>query len=469
MSRFFGIRHLFTLLIVTALIATLHQALGRTSTEDEERILAAGYKAGVMCSVVFLGGRDPADVMRDELAGPVPLLGAEHSEVPVVDYKTRSVTCSAGEGLPTRLAVHREGYGTVLLPPGATLDDAGKLPPVKMPFPKGDPAKIAWPDGDLLPKRALPANIDAAKLMLAVDDAFGAEKYGTAKTLGIVVVYQGRIIAERYAPGWNMHTQYRSWSSAKSITSALVGIMVGRGKLKVNDPAPISAWRGDDPRRKITIENLLHMSSGLESQGAATVEAYWGGTNTAELAAGESLEAGPGTRWKYANYDTLLLMRSIKEVLGDQEKFLTLPRRALLNKIGMRHTYPEIDPYGNFILSSQVYTTARDLARFGLLYLQDGVWNGERILPEGWVEYTQQPAPAKAAVKGERGYGAQFWLMNFDDRVPADAYTTAGARGQFSTIVASRDVVVVRTGLDPSPGSEWSQEELVADVLKAID
>jgi CubicO group peptidase (beta-lactamase class C family) len=466
MRRLFGIRQLLTLLTLSVCLGTV---LGQTSAADKERILAAGYKAGVMCSVVFLGGRDPADVIREELAGPVPLLGAEHSEVPVVDYKTRSVTCSAGEGLPSRLAVHREGYGTVLLPPGATLADVSSLPQMKMPFPKGDPAKIPWPDGDLLPQTAPPANVDQAGLKLAVDNAFGAEKYGAAKTLSVVVVYRGRIIAERYAPGRTMHTQYRSWSSAKSITSALVGIMVGRGKLKVSDPAPITAWRGDDPRRKITIENLLHMSSGLKSQGAATIEAYWGGTNTAELAAGEAIEAEPGTRWKYANYDTLLLMRSIKEVLGDQDDYLALPRRVLLNKIGMRHTYPEIDPFGNFILSSQVYTTARDLARFGLLYLQDGVWNGERILPEGWVKYTQQPAPAKEAVKGEQGYGAQFWLMNFDDRVPADAYTTAGARGQFSTIVPSRDVVVVRTGLDPSSGSKWSQEELVADVLKAID
>jgi CubicO group peptidase (beta-lactamase class C family) len=457
------------LLTAATLAATIQPALAQSLSDDEGKILAAGYKAGVMCSVVFLGGRDPAAVMREELAGESPLLEVEHSGIPVVDYKTRSVTCPAGEGLPARLAVFREGYGTVLLPPGATLNDVSKLPQVNLPFPQGDPENIAWPDGDLPKNIPLPPNVDQAKLKLAVDNAYGAEKYGAVMTIAVVVVYKGQIIAERYAPGWTRNTQYRSWSSAKSIASALVGIMVGRGKLRVADPAPISAWqRADDPRRKITIENLLHMSSGLVSQGSRTVEAYWGGVNTAELAAGNSLEAEPGTRWMYSNYDTLLLVRSIKEALDDQTEYLTLPRQALLNKIGMRHTYPEIDPHGNFILSSQVYTTARDLARFGLLYLHDGVWNGERILPEGWVDYTRQPAPAKEAVKGERGYGAQFWLMNFDDRVPKDTYTTAGARGQFSTIVPSRDLVVVRTGLDPNSGSKWSQEELVSDILKAI-
>ena len=440
---------------------------GEAASEDEAKIFSAGYKAGFMCSAVFLAKRDPKDVMREELGGESPMHVAPGD--PVVDYETRSVSCPAGEGLGTRLAVFREGYGTVLLPPGATLDYVKKLPKVEMPFPQGDPAQIAWPDGDLLPEKPLPPNVNKAKLQRAVEAAFSAKKHQPSKTLGVVVVHQGRIIAERYAKGWDMHTQYRSWSSAKSITSALIGIMAGQGKLDVKAPAPIPEWQGaDDPRRKITIENLLHMSSGLKSPGSGTTRAYWGGVNTAKLAAGRPLEAAPGRRWKYSNYDTLLLVRSIKQVLGNQEKYLTLPRRALLNKIGMRHTFPEIDPYGNFILSSQMYTTARDLARFGLLYLNGGVWRGERILPEGWVEYTQRPAAAKEVVRNKRGYGAQFWLMKYDDRVPNDAYTTSGARGQLSTIIPSRDLVVVRTGLDPRPGGKWSQEQFVSGVLEAI-
>ena len=156
---------------------------------------------------------------------------------------------------------------------------------------------------------------------------------------------------------------------------------------------------------------------------------------------------------------------------GDRLPTTPLPAEidtALLNKIGMRHTFPEIDPYGNFILSSQMWTTARDLARFGLLYLHDGVWNGERILPEGWVDYTVQKAPMRIQeTERARGYGVQFWLLGDDPRVPAGTYTTSGARGQLSTIVPSHNLVVTRTGLDPA-GSNWDQAELVADVVKAI-
>ena len=210
------------------------------------------------------------------------------------------------------------------------------------------------------------------------------------------------------------------------------------------------------------------MSSGLESQGANTFAAYWGGIDTAADAARSKLEVPPGTRWKYSNYDTLLLMKSAREVLPDLAAYLTFPRRELLNKIGMRHTFPETDPYGNFILSSQVYTTPRDLARFGLLYLHDGVWHGERILPEGWVEYTTTPAPARTQRQGEHGYGKQFWLIGFDPRVPDGSFTSAGHRGQYATVVPRMDLVVARMGLDPMLGDGWDQAAFVADVVAAI-
>ena len=293
------------------------------------------------------------------------------------------------------------------------------------------------------------------------------------QTIGVVVVYRGRIIAERYAPGFGPHTQYRSWSSAKSITGALVGILAGQGRIEVGVPAPIPEWRGpDDPRSQITIAHLLHMSSGLESDGARTLEAYWGGIDTGAAVARSRLEAAPGTRWKYSNYDTLLLVRAMREAIADDAEYLTFPHRALLHRIGMRDTVPELDPYGNFILSSQVYTTARDLARFGLLYQNDGIWNGDRILPEGWVAFTVKPAPATLLLpedhRAYRGYGAQFWLYGGEPGLPSDTYSSSGARGQHATIVPSRDLVVARMGLDPLEESGWDQPAFVADVLSAI-
>ena len=452
-----------TLAILTCVLVSPPLASGQAIDAE----LGAGFKAGFTCSAVFHAGRSLEQVLQDELGGIAPL---EALPDPVVDSATKSVTCAYSAEKPPRLAVFRDGLGTVLLPPGATLADAIAFPAVDIPLPQGDPAVLPWPDGDLLPEGPLPPGIDAERLQQAVEEAFTGTQYEPHKTIGVVVVHNDRIIAERYAEGWDRNTQYRTWSTAKSITNALIGILVGMGKLRVDQPVPVPEWQGaDDPRRDITIEHLLHMSSGLASEGSDTFNGYWGGIDTAADAAKSPLEVEPGTRWKYANYDTLLLVRSMREVLPDFATYLTFPRRALLNKIGMRHTFPETDAYGNFILSSQVYTTPRDLARFGLLYLHDGVWNGERILPEGWVAYSMMPAPAKKQRKpGEHGYGKQFWLIGYDPRVPDGSFTTAGHRGQYATVVPSLNLVVARMGLDPLLGDGWDQAAFVADIIQSF-
>jgi CubicO group peptidase (beta-lactamase class C family) len=459
---------------VIALVAAI--ALVGAGVIAARRILpilsfAAGLKTGHMCSAVFVAGRSPEAVLEDELGN----LDARLRFVPdpIVDRETRSVSVRLLLGWMTRRAAYRGDAGCTVLPPGASLEDGAALPKVQIPEPPGDPSTIPWPDGDLLPDEPLPPEVDERRLAAVVEEAFTGERERPYQTIGVVVVYRGRIVAERYAPGFDAHTQYRSWSSAKSLTSALVGILVGQGKIDVASPAPIPEWRGqDDPRGQITITHLLHMSSGLESEGAWTLEAYWGGIDTGAAVARTRLKATPGTRWKYSNYDTLLLVRTMREVIADDAEYLTFPHRALLHRIGMRDTVPELDPYGNFILSSQVYTTARDLARFGMLYLDDGVWNGERILPEGWVEFASRPAPASLLLpedhEAHAGYGAQFWLYGRHPRLPGDAYSTSGARGQYATIVPSREVVVARTGLDPILKSGWDQPAFVADVLDAI-
>jgi CubicO group peptidase (beta-lactamase class C family) len=428
--------------------------------------LAAGFKAGFTCSAVFHAGRTLEQVLEEELGGLDQIKGVPD---PTVDYETKSVTCAYSEEKPARLAVFIDNLGTVLLAPGATPADADALRKVAIPMPEGDPATIPWPDGDLLPETSWPPEVDKATLDQAIEDAFTGEKYKPHKTLGVAIVYKDQLIAERYAEGWTMHTQYRTWSAAKSITNALVGIVVGQGRLRVDQPAPISEWQGeDDPRREITIEELFHMSSGLKGEGAMTLRAYWGGIDTAAAAASQPLEVTPGTRFDYSNYDTLLLVKAMREVLPDFETYLTFPRRELLNKIGMRHTFPETDPHGNFILSSQVYSTPRDLARFGLLFLHDGVWNGERILPEGWVDYSMTPAPAHPRGEDGNGYGKQWWLIGFNPRVPEGAYQSAGHRGQHTTVVPSHNLVIARMGLDPMEGEGWSQARFVADVVAAI-
>lgn len=176
------------------------------------------------------------------------------------------------------------------------------------------------------------------------------------------------------------------------------------------------------------------------------------------------LEVAPGTRWKYANNDTLLLLRALRAVLNDDTRYLRFPYQELFEPLGMHHTWMETDHAGNFIGSSQVYTTARDLARFGMLYLADGVWEGRRLLPEGWTEFVATPAPTRPPQTGELGYGAQFWLLDQLPGIPPGTYTSMGNKGQFVTIVPDRKLVIVRTGVDPR-GSSFDQSAFVRAVI----
>ena len=434
--------------------------------------LLAGWKAGIACSAVFVAGRDPAAVIAEELAAMPP---AAHLPDPEWDAGSRIASARYAADRPPRLAVHRPGTGCTILPPGSTPTDARALPRIDVPAARRA-AGSSWPDGDLRASDPMPDGLDRA-----VAAAFDGATYGDGtQTLGVAVVHGGALVAERYRPGFGPETRYRTWSVAKSLTGALVGILVGRGRLTLDAPAPIPEWHGapGDPRAAITLAHLLHMSSGLQRRGAVSYPIYFGGADSVAEVTGAPLEATPGSRWHYANRDTLLLVRSIRSALGDDAAYHAFPYRALFHRIGMRHTVAELDVGGNFVLSSQVWTTPRDLARFGLLLLRDGVWNGERILPEGWVEYMRRPAPARPTgvralwrygVSGLLGYGAQVWLMGGLPWLPDDAYAALGSRGQCITVVPSKDLVVVRTGLDPEPSDVlWRQDRFVSDVIDAL-
>jgi CubicO group peptidase (beta-lactamase class C family) len=193
---------------------------------------------------------------------------------------------------------------------------------------------------------------------------------------------------------------------------------------------------------------------------------YWAGASSVNGARNRGLIHEPGTYWDYENYDTILAVYAMKLALGDAQTYLEFPREALLDRIGMRNTLLSVDRFGDFIMSSQVYTTARDLARFGMLYQQGGVWNGERIISQDWIEFVRTPAASTA----ERGnfYGGQWWLVP-DDRtdVPGDAYSTAGNRGQYVIVVPSHDLVIVRRGLDYGRQG-FNRWDLTREVLKAV-
>ncbi|MBX9859450.1 MAG: beta-lactamase family protein [Sphingomonas sp.] len=446
------------LILGAALIASPLAAQQAKAPAPYTLAIAAGYKAAITCSAMFIGGRTEAQIARDELSGIYPEYDAIVPTLEAkVDAHTGTVTVAFDPALPPRRAVFHPGTGCTNEPIGAV------APPVATPHNKLGPAPAdpaLWPLGDSLPRIANPPTPAVGKAL--------AGGYG-GKTTAVVVLHGPRLIAEAYADGFGPYTAQRTWSVAKSITGTLVGIAVKQGAVAVAAPARIPEWSGapsGDPRRQITLDNLLRMASGLHSDtaGNRTDAVYFGGTAVTEETVRWPIEVKPGTRFRYANNDILLAMRSLRAALGEQ-RYRNFPARALFNRIGMKHTVAETDWRGNYISSSQVWTTARDLARFGLLYLDDGVWNGERILPEGWRKYVTTPSGPQPA--SGFGYGATFWLMNKVPGVPADTFSANGNRGQYVVIVPGRGIVIVRRGEDPASNG-FDIAKFAADVLAEI-
>jgi len=430
--------------------------------------LAAGYKAGFICSGVFNAGRSPAAIEADELTGVYPDFRAPLAALPPaeIDPARGVVAVRWAQDMPPRLAVWRPGQGCTQLPIGAA---APQETLTVAPGPAG-PSPLPWPQGDRLRRAPKPGRALAA----VVDRAFAdAAYYGAgAKTSAVLIVQNGQIVAERYAEGFDAFTPQRTWSVAKSLAATVIGAAVGEGLLDPQAPAGLPEWsRPDDPRASITLANLLHMSSGLHSgrSGSRTDEIYFGAGLVAEYAGRNPLEAPPGARWRYANNDTLLAMRALRtrlEAAGRGTEYARYPHARVLDKLGMRHTTPEADWAGDFIFSSQVWTTARDMARLGLLYMNDGVWQGERLLPPGWVQFVTSPAPAQPP-RGP-GYGAQWWLYGPAEGLPEGVFAARGNRGQFLFVAPAQNVLVVRRGFDDALGEGFDAARFTADVLAAL-
>jgi CubicO group peptidase (beta-lactamase class C family) len=413
---------------------------------------AAGY-AKVMCSAVFMTGLAP-----DFAAENVGFFTAPYGEraklgKPVIDRANQAVHVTLPSGV-TRTAKYLGSQGCVTLPIGQS---AVNFTPVAVKSRLPDPSTQPWPMGDVLPQEPLPAVIDAAKLKAAVNAAFQPAEGLTA---AFVVTWKGRLIAERYGEGLTAQTPLEGWSMGKSVTATLFGILVKDGVYDLDQPAPIPEWQTPgDPRAKIRISDILHMSSGLRIRAPQDpdydptgpypdhVYLYTGGGNSFHYAATRPLQWPPNTVGRYHNTDPVLISYLIRlgiEKRGDD--YLSFPQRALFDKVGIRTMVIETDPFGNFLGQGYEVGSGRDWARLGNLYLQDGVWNGERILPEGYTKFVSTPAPAWVADKRPI-YGAFFWL-NSDGRypIPRDAYYMSGAGGQTTLMIPSHDLVVVRLG-----------------------
>jgi CubicO group peptidase (beta-lactamase class C family) len=413
---------------------------------------ASGF-AKVMCSAVFITGLDPVFAAENVGFFTGPYSERAKFAKPVIDRTARAVHITLPNGV-RRTARYLGDQGCVTLPVGK---DSVEFTPVRVRSRLPDPSTQPWPMGDVLPKDPLPAGLDVAKLKQAVDAAF---EPAAGMTAAFVVTWKGRLIAERYGEGITMHTPLESWSMGKSVTAALMGILIKQGVYDLSQAAPIPEWQTPgDPRAKIRISDLLRMSSGLRIRAPQDpdydasgpypdhVYLYTGSVNAFHYAATRALQWPPGTVGRYRNTDPVLINYLVR--LGVEkrgEEYLSFPQRALFDPIGIRTMVLETDPYGNFLAQGYELASARDWARLGNLYLQDGVWNGERILPEGYVKFVSTVAPAWQA-DGRPVYGAFFWINgNGAFPAPRDAYYMAGSGTQIALIIPSHDLVVVRLG-----------------------
>ena len=434
--------------------------------DDREPLIVAGYRALFTCSAHFFAGRPLEDIKKVEL---VDVEGMGYPD-PVIDERRKVVTATDISGQIVRIAAFRETMGCSVLPPDWQMGHVPRLPYVQYTVPP-DVGNLPFPAGDRVKLSADGLDTRYRALGPVLDRAFDSRGYADVEgvvTTAVIVVRDGRIVAERYRSGFGIYSGYRTWSTAKSISSALLAVAAKQGLLDLDAPVSIPEWGyPGDPRQAITYKQLMWMSSGLFSGGPNTNAIYFGGEDVVSAVTTTPLEVAPGTRWKYANNDTLLLLRALRHRLADDLRYLRFPYDELLHPLGMYHTRMEVDHLGNFVGSSQTYTTARDLARFGVLLANDGVWNGKRLLPEGWVKFSSTAAPTKPPVAGQWGYGAQFWLLDQMPGVPPGTFTTAGNKGQFVTVVPGHDLVIVRTGVDPD-GKRFQQDRLVAAVLEAL-
>lgn len=414
---------------------------------------AVGLAAKQLCSLVYVCGLEPGlarSLYIDKLVSPlnIPL---------AVDYDSslRRVTVTSF-GIWSATAEMREGLGCTLI---AHLDDDPALPAVELPLVQDKSLKHAADE-------ELCNAFDQGAVDNALDRMFSPEH----DTLAVVVLHRGKLMAERYATGIDSSTPLPGWSTAKSLTATLVGLLVERGCLDVNQPSVVPEWRGrTDGSDSVTLDHLLRMTSGLdvvEDQSGAdpNTRMLFVEPDAAAFAAKRGLKAAPGTQWEYMSGSTVLASRVVFEASGgtleSNQRFI---REALLMPLGASSFILESDTAGTFIGSSFAIATAYDWAKFGQLYLDDGVWDEKRLLPQGWREYVTRHTPQS----GANSYGAGFWTIEHSDLegLPKDTFYANGFQGQYVIVVPSRSLVIVRLGASLGPTGIW---EFVEDLISAM-
>lgn len=407
--------------------------------------IITGFGAKNLCSAIYLQHRSAEAVIKDDLSD-FPISLATYT----INEKDSSVTGTI-LGFARQTAIYRNSVGATLV--NDFTEQQVRSQSWTLPLANTiHRDSILWPDGDKLPD-TLPSHINQQALHNILQFIF--KKPDPAKTRAFLIVYNGQIIAEQYADGFDKYTAMQGWSMSKSITAALTGILVKQGKLQVNAPAPVPEWKHTE-KETITLRQLLQQTSGLRywenyaSPSEATNMLFKKG-DMAGYVTHLPLKYTPGSVFNYSSGNANIVSKIIRQTVGEKE-YHSFPYTDLFFRIGMYHTIVEPDASGTYVGSSYTYATARDFARFGLLYYNNGKWNNDQILPDAWVNESTQPSSADKL----KHYGYFFWLNGFNKNdpskrwypdAPEDMYFADGFGGQDIFIIPSKKLIVVRLGM----------------------
>lgn len=416
-------------------------------TNYPKLVLISGFSAKSTASGIFVANRT-LESMEAKDNGFSPVSSASNE----VNIDEKSVV-SKVFGLKPRKAIYREGLGAVVIN-----DDYDPNVPYLVPKRNKTPKNLPFPYGNLPQKDTVFSNVDYQKLEQVVDTYFKQNTEDNT-TRSLLIVYKNQIIAEKYADGFDKNTKILGWSMAKSIVSTVIGILDQQEKIDIYSPAPIEEWKNDE-RSKITINNLLQMNSGLEWEEDYTkisdvTKMLYLDTDMTVAQQKKPLVGKPNESWNYSSGTSNLLSGIVRKLFDTHQEYLDFWYSNLIDKIGMYSMILETDLAGNYVASSYPWATTRDWAKYGLLYLNKGNWNGEQIISEDWVKYTATPTNTSEGI-----YGAQFWLnaQGHLPDVPRDMFMADGYQGQRVIIIPSKDLVVVRTGITYSKTDEKLEE-----------
>lgn len=418
--------------------------------------IITGYSAKNMGSAVFVSGRVPAEVDTTDLEFSFIKYARDK-----VDYSDSSVTSSFLWGRSK--SINRDDFGVTLV--RKTKESAIRnvnFP--SMPSPGYRKDTILWPLGDIIPDTLTGIN---KKALTAISGKLIDENGYGGNAFAFLVLHKGIPVAEAYKPQFTKETRFLSWSMAKSFLNGIVGVLVKEGALNINEPTGLEAWKDDD-RRSITLNDLMRMQSGLKwnedygNRSDITVMLHCK-NDMAGFAYDFPLESPVGSSFKYSSGTANIISYLLRRHFNDDNEYYAFPYEKLFYKIGITDAVFETDPSGTYVASSYLYATARDYARFALLYQQDGIFNGERILPEGWVEYTRE---ASSPSNGE--FGSLFWLHGNGEvpSAPKDIFMCQGHDGQRIFIMPSQELIVVVLGYSPRGTLDFNV--LIRDILGTI-